>query len=539
MTTKNFRIDYIDPAGLGVFSSFITAWNVAYRKVYSNINKVDDKEFKAYIVEKYLKSAKLYEYLVKEVKAKQSADESDRQSKMDDIAEIVSYMKDNDVRGKERSKLQSRMAALNKQLNRGITFGGKELLKQITKYSEIVAQFPNIDRKKYPKKKKFYVKRLAEMKAEFAKNRRGCVNIHGESAKLGNRFFDLSRIDEGILFFKPENYKIEIELRFHVSKGVLPTLQALKAMVLDKSLPVTVTFDDDHFHFSFEEGKLTGKFFDTKAFYKTIKHVKDKDERKVLISNAHKEHEKRNFKDKIANRYAAIDMNPAGIGFVIVDRLDDSPEGNINVVCKKYFDFSDLIGNDISSDKRRYELSIAFRTMFNFMEHYKVCHLVVEDLTGLKNNLGNTYVNRLINNRWNRGFIKNLYTRRCNYLGIKIIPINPAYSSFIGNIIYDEYDPVGAAIEIARRGAVKFIKGHKWLPEFHKGFTTVITDRIGDGMDGDDLRMLLSATSWSAAWSAVKSSEKSVRRVDVNDFDHKAFVQNGNIKSKTTVLDFP
>ena len=43
--------------------------------------------------------------------------------------------------------------------------------------------------------------------------------------------------------------------------------------------------------------------------------------------------------------------------------------------------------------------------------------------------------------------------------------MNPVYSSFIGNIMYDDYDCIASATEILRRRITKYIKGSSLFPE--------------------------------------------------------------------------
>jgi hypothetical protein len=99
----------------------------------------------------------------------------------------------------------------------------------------------------------------------------------------------------------------------------------------------------------------------------------------------------------------------------------------------------------------------------------KVSHFVTEDLSNIHKLNSNKETNRQVKNIWNRNYLDNLITKWCNHFGLKHIKINPVYSSFIGNILYNEYDPVASSIEIGRRGIIKYIKGNKLLPLFHKG----------------------------------------------------------------------
>jgi hypothetical protein len=51
-----------------------------------------------------------------------------------------------------------------------------------------------------------------------------------------------------------------------------------------------------------------------------------------------------------------------------------------------------------------------------------------------------------------------------------LIEINPAYSSVIGNITYDNFDPISSSIEIGRRGFECYVqkKKDKFYPKFNQ-----------------------------------------------------------------------
>ena len=60
--------------------------------------------------------------------------------------------------------------------------------------------------------------------------------------------------------------------------------------------------------------------------------------------------------------------------------------------------------------------------------------------------------NRLVNNNWNRTQLLQNVRKRCNIAGLNFVEVNPAYSSYIGNLCYREYaDPVASSLELARR----------------------------------------------------------------------------------------
>ena len=64
-----------------------------------------------------------------------------------------------------------------------------------------------------------------------------------------------------------------------------------------------------------------------------------------------------------------------------------------------------------------------------------------------------------MNNRWLRNlFIGNL-RKRCRIENIKLKEVHPAYSSFIGNLLYSNDktpDPIASSIELSRRSLYDF-----------------------------------------------------------------------------------
>ena len=63
-------------------------------------------------------------------------------------------------------------------------------------------------------------------------------------------------------------------------------------------------------------------------------------------------------------------------------------------------------------------------------------------------------------------------------VGLILRRVNPCYSSFIGNLVYNEYDPIASSLEICRRGIGQFTKGFKLIPDFD--LDNIITDKIDD-----------------------------------------------------------
>ena len=69
--------------------------------------------------------------------------------------------------------------------------------------------------------------------------------------------------------------------------------------------------------------------------------------------------------------------------------------------------------------------------------------------------------NRKVRNVWHREITNWQIEKRCTELGIELIEVNPAYTSFIGNVLHENFDATNAAVEICRRGMFKFDKDSK------------------------------------------------------------------------------
>ncbi len=69
-------------------------------------------------------------------------------------------------------------------------------------------------------------------------------------------------------------------------------------------------------------------------------------------------------------------------------------------------------------------------------------------------------------NLWKREIFINNLEKRCSINGQKLYKVNPAYSSFIGNLQFNFDDPINASLEIGRRGYECIIKKTKqFYPE--------------------------------------------------------------------------
>ena len=511
MLTKWYKIR-VSEDDRGVLLQMQKNYSIAFRKIYNNMELMEDGGFIKEIRTRHNISAKAYEYLTKECKSFYDRDESTIKKRKELMGELRGKM-NKEKKPKKKQKINKKIIKLSRSLKGRAVFGGKSLLQKITKGKDDLNN-----------------------KEKFRKNRLLPLCFYGETERRGNRFFNFKGISDGFVLFKYEGSSIKINIDLVLKDDQVLLLKMLEELALNKQMPLTVKLTSERIYITYDEALLHGNKFDEKAVYSSIKEVKDKDERKALIRKAHVEFEDQMLKTKNKNLFFAIDINPEGIGYCILKKKSESPDGDFDIIQKKFIDFSGLDKN--LPNKRKYELSITVRHLFNQLSHYNCAYFVSEDLTGSglgTGDNGSRKANRKINNLWNRIFIDNLFTKYCNIRGIKRIPIEPAYSSFIGNIIYPEFDPVAASIEIGRRGITKYIRGSRILPEFCvANFINDLTARIPGAIK--IYGKINACKSWKELFNVFSTAKMSVRR----KLDKFSFLGSylENKKSKVKILCF-
>jgi IS605 OrfB family transposase len=262
------------------------------------------------------------------------------------------------------------------------------------------------------------------------------INIQGEKLQKANRSFKLDIIEINQIIFKIKNKKhIEFKLpnlRNNIKNELFKLLQLNEVKYGINGYTYSIRFDLKYIYISFEEFK--------------------KEELKQLNEN----------------RCLGIDMNPENIGVSILENNEVIHTQEFSL--KSIFDkiFNEKLSSD--SDRMKYlQNKISFETIeisksiAKMAKEFNCYSMYIEDL-GFKQNVDNKHNkvgNRKCRNLWKRDkFVLNL-TKRLNIDGIKIYKVNPAYSSFIGNLQYEYTDAINASIEIARRGYEYNIKKNK------------------------------------------------------------------------------
>ena len=280
---------------------------------------------------------------------------------------------------------------------------------------------------------KQYMKGLIS-KDEYRKRRLAPITIQGERNCKGNRLFNFKLNEEKLeLKFSKKDHR-EIQLP-NLRENLKKELSLLQELIEQKRATVTVKFDSEFIWLTYDETLI-----DTKK-----------------------------FKDLKKNRILGIDLNPNFIGLSV---LEFHNEDKFKVLFKKVYDLTSLnvtskkASTDKASkyltDKRHFELIEICYEISRLIDYWKCSKLSIEDLNikSSDKKLGN-YFNRLCNNVWNRNLVVDKLRMLGNVHGFEVVQINPAYSSFIGNMLYGDKntpDMVASSIEIARRDYKKFEK---------------------------------------------------------------------------------
>ena len=357
-------------------------------------------------------------------------------------------------------------AMQERHCNKKVIFGGKTLYKR-------------------------YLRKLIT-KEEFNKQRQLPISSQGEMLQKGNRMFDF-HFDSQLLIFKVSKDKhINIQLG-NIHKRLQKELNRLNELCYDKRATVSIRLNNDYIWITYDE---------------------------KLLNNSIK------FNCLKDNRVMGLDLNPNYIGLSVIEF---DKENNFKVLYKQVFDLKVLTDKNTSKDKRHYELIKICHTINSLINYWKCKKLSIEDLNIKQSDKGQgKNFNRLCNNVWDRTLIVNKLTMLSNIYGYELVKVNPAYSSFIGNLVYGNEmtpDMIAASIEIARRGYQKYEK--KW---FYPVFNI-------DCLDEQWKQTLTGVKDWKNTFLKIKNS-KVKYRVLLNDITQNAVFSKFNRKSKITIYSF-
>ena len=431
-------------------SEYLKQYSQCFRLVYNNLELFSDSQFNQTLKQKFpLLDSWFLDSCKRNAKAIKNQTITFKKQNQKHIEEIERLLKENNFKTKREKKTKYRiinkLSYLNRTKNKEIVFGNKKLLQEVTKFS-------------YSNPIKY------EEKLKEFQNKRNSYPICsiGEAPQKSNRKYGFD-FENKSLIFKP-NKDTKIKLEFNCSKKQYFHLCLLQKKIGE--MPITILLDNKFVYIVFDEEKLFGYEFDEKNCKLDLKSH-PLSERKKIYHKWFKEQLERKHQNKISKRYASVDLNPEFIGFVIKDK--DSNK----IILKRCYDLHRLNTSlKLSSkdkkqlkqnNKRKYEICQIWKQIFDLCVHYKVGNFVIEDLNFKKEiiNFRNKKSNKKVKSLWYKTLTINLIEKYCKSLGIEKIEINPAYSSFVGNLVYEYFDPISSALEICRRGMMKYEKGNK------------------------------------------------------------------------------
>jgi len=259
-------------------------------------------------------------------------------------------------------------------------------------------------------KRENFFKRLKNKvtKDIFKENKYLPLVNYGETIKYGNRKFKLDLENNKIIFKLNRNKHIDLilpKLKINYQRE----LQVLQDLMEQKKICVTFKIDKNFIFISYEP---------------II-------EEKIILKN---------------NRILGIDLNPNNIGLSILEFKGEKFE----IIYKSFIDLTKI--NTYKTNKKSYELIMVSKQIVQVMKSFNVGNIAIEDLNmKSKDHIRGRKNNKLLNS-WNRNLVVNNLIKRCRIEGIQVHLTHPAYTSIIGNLKYEYFDPINASIEVGRRG---------------------------------------------------------------------------------------
>ena len=435
-----------------------------FRHIYSNLELSKDDNFIKNTLNKFsLFDRSIYDYCLKECLEKYKKWEISQNKIREDIdlyskrlSHLIKLKNKTKYESREIYKVNNRISRLKNRLGKQIVFGGLSRLQNVTMFKN------NDDVEKYQK----YLK-------EYKEHRILGLYCIGRACEGGNRKFDFNLLNDEITF-KP-NRKVKFKLKIKAPRNLKQSaLEKIQFLVNQNEIPITVRLFKGEIQLIIDNERLNNFHFNEKDCKKECEG-KSKEDIKLIYKKWYDEQRERKQLGKVENRIGAIDLNPKNIGFSIIEIKDGikptilyTRSYNLNrLISKKR---RNKIGNN--TDKLRYEISKIYQQIFTIMKVFKCSKFSMEDLDFKnKNQPQSKEFNRLTKNIWCRKYQENLINKYCQNIGIELVLVNPIYSSFIGNVLYDYFDPISSSIEIGRRGIYKYIKGAslyppiEWIPK--------------------------------------------------------------------------
>ena len=529
-TTIVFNNKFID--NINLIDLKLNQYTYGRNFLYKTFDQHEDKNHIEYIKNRFNLNDIEYRSLVSIIKSNKNSLETINDKKLKRIESLTEYL--NILKEKEKltkkdkyniKKTIEKINYLNKSITNNVVFGSRKALQDLTKAHN----------------NKKSTNEILKKKSIYQNKRIQDIYIIGEANQTGNRFIDFDLNNLTIKYKPNKGNKSTIKLSRRKSKNKSVNqidLNLLQELIDSKSISVTVRINHNETHLSFDLNNYTGYSMIKKEFIDKAKqeikdfNIKDKQIIKSIYRKNYKSIEEKVIKDNklIKSRYCSVDLNPDGIGYSIFDVINDK----LIFLNSGYIDYS---GNNkklgLSSDdpkqlkqsrKRKEEILYSLTKLFKSIRHYKCYNFVMEEL--IFTDIDNKKVyNRKINNLWCRSLVTQKINKEIKLSMMKLIEVNPCYSSFIGNIKHDCYDPIAASMEIGRRGHFKYLNGG-FFPSISQDDIDTVEKLTNIKVNEDALEL-----SWK---SLFKHCVQFGWRRTMNNYNYKSF-RVGNKKSNTFV----
>ena len=438
-------------------------WSHAFRMMYSSNGNCPQKELEKRILKQNpLLDFSVLDSIATQVEMKREQHKAFIKIKQKTINEYTKQLEE-ETDPKRKHKIDYKRNCLIKSLDNEIVFGGRRNLKQHTYHLNEYNRTGDLD----------HLRQQIESLEKYRAQRILPYYLIGKANENGNRKFDLFFNENKVVFKPSKNEHIELQLRPNrVQRNHLIRLQ----QACDAGqIAVSIAVKEDFIVFTYNNEVLAGFAFDGKEYQRAMKALKlklgyknlSKEEQdaltpefKALKRSYYQEQEERQLANKIEDRVAAIDMNPEYVGLTIRDSK--------KILFTRCYDLSELLANVVGNNTKEIQgnLGAIYREIFKELQHYKVAYFFSEKLEFDKTTNKPKSANRKNHNLWCREFQKGLIQKHCQNLGIIHKEIKAAYSSYVGNMIYDLFDPVAASAELARRGLILLQKiTEEWYPD--------------------------------------------------------------------------
>lgn len=320
-------------------------------------------------------------------------------------------------------------------------------------------------------------------KKDFKERRLLAIYSQGETKRKGNRKFALDISNNKIIFKISQKKHVDLILP-NLHKNYLYELLSLEEQSKQCLSNFNVELKLNKICITFDETKIYCKQYEGKE-----------------------------------NIVAGVDMNPNYIGFSISKWVGDKrkvilqEQYDLSYFTKNLYKTSDDKATKHQNNKQIFEIKEVAKDIINKCKHFKVGKFGIEDLNfkQTKSGKGKGF-NRLTKNKWKRGALVSALKKYCLLNKIDFIEVNPAYSSFIGNVLNETSDPIASSLEIARRAIFKYIKG-KFYPELIKNESLLNQWK-------ESVNWVY--RSWKELFDIIKTSGLKYRR-SLNSFEFKVF----------------